>query len=273
MATIRAGYVQYAPAFGMPAENAAQLEALALQAGEVDLLVLPELALSGYDFVDRGELAALAEPLGQGPSSELATRLSRALGASVVVGYPERAGARIYNACLLATPSGELHPYRKAHLYSREVELFDPGDAPPPVIATPAGRVGLMICFDWTFPEVARLLALNGAHVIAHPSNLVMPYCQRAMYCRCIENGVYVITANRYGTESRAGRTLTFTGGSQVMAPDGRVLVAGPPADVHAGVAEIDLALAEDKHLNPHNHRFAMRRVDLYGGLLARHRT
>ena len=82
----------------------------------------------------------------------------------------------------------------------------------------------MMICFDWIFPETARLLALAGADVIAHPSNLVLDWCQTAMVTRCLENNIFSVTANRYGTEKRTGTSLTFTGGSRICAPRGQVL-------------------------------------------------
>ncbi len=169
---------------------------------------------------------------------------------------------------MLATPDGALHNYRKLHLFSREKELFVPGDAEPPVVETPAGRVGLMICFDWFYPETARILALKRAQIIAHPSNLVLQYCQRAAFCRCLENAVFLVTANRIGRESRAGRELTFTGASQVVDPRGETLVAAPSAVEHVGLVPIDPALADDKHITEYNDRIRDRRPEYYGALI-----
>lgn len=126
----------------------------------------------------------------------------------------------------------------------------------------------MMICFDWIFPETARSLALQGAQIIAHPSNLVLQYCQRAMYARSVENRVFTITANRIGTEERAGRTLTFTGASQVLNPRGDTLVSAPGDEEHVGVAEADLTHADDKHITEYNDLMAQRRPDMYQGLL-----
>jgi predicted amidohydrolase len=168
---------------------------------------------------------------------------------------------------MLATPDGELHNYRKIHLFSRETELFERGDAPPPVINTPAGRVGLMICFDWFFPETARLLALAGAQIIAHPSNLVLQFCQKAMYARSVENRVFTITANRVGAEERVGRRLVFTGASQVLDPKGNTLVSASDDGNHAGLCTIDPSTADDKQVTPHNHLFRDRLPELYRAL------
>lgn len=262
----RLAFLQYDVQFGAPTANAAAARRLA--AGlRADLLVLPELALSGYDFPDRAALAPLSEPFGEGPAAALAGDLAAATGATVVLGYAERAGGGFHNSALLRTPDGGLHNYRKAHLFNRELDLFLPGGAPPPVIATPAGRVGLMICFDWFFPEVARSLAIRGAQILAHPSNLVLPWCQRAMFARSVENAVFSVTANRIGTETQAGRTLAFTGGSQVLDPDGTTLAAAPSDAEAVGCAEVDLARADDKTRAGRNDLFGDRRPALYPGL------
>ena len=146
--------------------------------------------------------------------------------------------------------------------------MFVRGDAPPPVVETPAGRVGVMICFDWAFPEAARILALAGAQIIAHPSNLVLQFCQRAMFARSVENAVYSITANRIGTESRVERTLTFTGASQVLSPKGELLAQAPTDAECVAVVTADITRADNKRMTEYNDLFADRRVDLYRTLL-----
>lgn len=265
-------YVQFDVCFANWKDNAWQVEQLAKEASAADLMVFPELALTGYDFRDSTELDALAEPFGQGPTSGLLRRLAREHRAAVVMGYPEKTPEGVYNACMLALPSGALHNYRKLHLFNRERELFLPGDAPPPVFDTPAGRVGLMICFDWFFPETARCLALAGAQVIAHPANLVLGWCQRAMFARSVENRVFSVTANRVGEESRAGRTLAFTGNSQILDPDGETLAQAPASGEHVGMAEADLARADDKSVAEHNDLLRDRRPECYPDLAAAER-
>jgi 5-aminopentanamidase len=261
------GFFQFGPRFGDVEANRAVIERVVREAG-AHLLVLPELAVSGYDFPDAEAAAALAEPFETGPTSVLLRDLAGRHRMTIVAGYAERAGENLYNSSMLVTPDGGMHNYRKIHLFSREKLIFTPGDAPPPVIETPVGRVGMMICFDWFYPETARLLAVSGAQIIAHPSNLVLPYCQQAMYARSVENHVFSITANRIGTEEQAGRTLTFTGASQVLNPEGRVLVNAPEAEEFLGLTEIDPAEADNKQINEYNELLKERRVDLYGGLL-----
>lgn len=264
---IKVGYAQYEVEFGEYDKNTETVARMAEEGAEADLLVFPELGLSGYEFKDAKEVERYAEPFGAGPTAEMLKELSAKHATTLVIGYPEYTTRGCYNSAMIATPDGELHNYRKLHLFSRETELFVPGDAEPPVVQTPVGRIGLMICFDWFFPETARILALKGAQVIAHPSNLVLQYCQRATFCRCLENAVFMVTANRIGTESRAGRELTFTGTSQVVNPEGETLVAAPKADERLDLVAIDPASADDKFITDYNHRFRDRRPEHYGAL------
>lgn len=267
MASVRIGFVQYDVHFGEYDRNLATATALAESAPEADLLVFPELGLTGYEFKDAAEVERYAEPACSGRTAEALKELAARLDTTIVIGYPEYTTAGCYNASMLILPNGDTLNYRKMHLFSREQELFIPGNAPPIVAKTPAGRVGMMICFDWLFPETARLLAVQGAQIIAHPSNLVLNYCQKAMYCRSLENAVYILTANRVGTEERAGRTLTFTGQSQLVSPQGETLTTASPTEETVILAEIDPTEADDKMITPVNDRIAGRRPELYSGL------
>jgi predicted amidohydrolase len=261
------GFAQYDVEFGEYDHNTATISRLAAAASDADLLVFPELGLTGYEFKDAREAERYAEPFGAGPTSETLKRLSVKHKTTLVIGYPEYTTKGCYNSAMLATPDGGLHNYRKLHLFSRETELFTPGTDEPPVIDTPAGRIGLMICFDWIFPETARMLAVKGAQIIAHPSNLVLQWCQRAMFCRCLENAVFAVTANRIGTEERAGRKLRFTGASQVVDPKGEVVLNATEAEEFVGVVEVDPSKADDKHITPYNHLIDDRRPEHYGVL------
>lgn len=258
------GYAQFHPVFGAYETNVRAVQRLAAEGARADLLVFPELALTGYSFEDTEETRRFAERFGEGPTSKVLSNLAKKHHTTLVIGYPELAHDSIYNACMVAVPDGELHNYRKIHLFSRETLIFEPGDAPPPVIDTPVGRIGLMICFDWLFPEIARMLAVGGAQIIAHPANLVLRYCQRVMYARCVENRVYSVTANRIGAETHSGRTMTFTGGSQVLDPYGDPLVRAPIRSEHLGLVEVDVSEADDKYVTDYNHILKDRRTQLY---------
>ena len=262
--TVQAAYLQYEVAFGDWSANAATIRRMLDNARDLDLLVLPELGFSGYDFRDQGELNALAEPFHDGPTATFLRELAQDRTTVIVAGYAERAAEGCYNSAMLVCPDGTTHNYRKIHLFNREQDVFLPGDGPPAVVETPAGRIGMMICFDWFFPETARCLALAGAQIIAHPSNLVLPWCQRAMFARSIENGVFTITANRIGTETRTDRTLTFTGASQILNTKGETLASAPTDCESLGHAELEPSQADRKVIAGRNNLFGDRRPELY---------
>jgi predicted amidohydrolase len=126
-----------------------------------------------------------------------------------------------------------------------------------------------MICFDWRFPEMARLLALEGADLIAHPANLVHPYCQDAMITRSLENAVFTITSSRTGSERVEGTAIRFAGRSQIVSPRGERLAQAGPEEECVRTAEIDPTAARDKRVTERNDLLLDRRPDLYGAALA----
>jgi len=122
-----------------------------------------------------------------------------------------------------------------------------------------------MVCFDHLFPESARSLALQGADIICHPANLVLPdLAQRTMSIRALENGVFTATANRVGTEARNNESLTYTGQSQVIAPNGEPLIRLSQENVEVAVVKLDISLARDKAITKHNDKLGDRRTALY---------
>lgn len=121
-----------------------------------------------------------------------------------------------------------------------------------------------MICFDWFFPEMTRTLALKGADLICHPSNLVLNYCQSAMITRCLENAVFAVTANRYGMDQRPHGELTFTGQSQIVAPKGEIFYRSGPEQDDLYIAEVDIDRARDKRITERNDLLADRRPEFY---------
>jgi predicted amidohydrolase len=262
---MRLCYLQFGPVFGSKRENHERVADF-LSGVKADLIVLPELFATGYLFESAEELRGLAEDEG-GESFAFLKQLSKDTGAAIVAGVAERVGEACYNTCLLCS-GGELKArYRKVHLFDREKELFAPGDLPFTVCDLGGVRIGLMVCFDWIFPETARILALKGAQVICHPANLVLPYCPRAMITRCIENGVFAITTNRVGTEARAGLELTFIGSSQVVGPRGEILVRADEKEEDVRVIEINPAMADDKMVTQRNHLIDDRRPGFYKDL------
>jgi len=263
---MKVGYIQFKPAFG---DTAANVEAMKhfISTTEADLLVLPELATTGYTFASKEELAPIAEPFESSPSLDALQKTARERSCGLVVGFAEASGDRIFNSAALLRPDGTRGLYRKIHLFGAENLLFDPGDRPFEVFDFGGVRLGVMICFDWYFPESVRVLALKGAQVICHPVNFVLPWGQRAMVIRCLENRVFAVTANRYGAERHGERSFTFTGASQITSPTGEILAAAPAEGDHTAVVEIDPTAAENKKINRFNDLFENRRVEFYGEL------
>jgi len=259
---MKAAAVQTRPRFGDRKGNVERALAL-MDRVEADLFVLPELFGTGYLFTSREELHALSEPRdGETVSALLAYTARR--GCAVYGGFAERGGERLYNTAVLAAEGEAIAFYRKLHLFSKEKEIFDTAQNPPVTAEWRGTRLGLMVCFDWIFPEMARTLALDGAQVLLLCANLVLPWCQQAMVTRSLENGVFTVLANRVGTEERGGRRLAFTGGSGIVGPRGEVLARASADGEEVIVAEIDPARADDKMVTEDNHLLRDRRADRY---------
>jgi predicted amidohydrolase len=176
----------------------------------------------------------------------------------------EQDGRCIYNSAVLVTHSGGVHVYRKSHLFLDEKDIFDRGDTPFPVFRLDGVGIGMLVCFDYIFPESGRALALNGAQVICHPSNLVLDYAQWMTLTRAAENRVFWIVANRTGSETTGEKALSFTGRSQVVAPTGKLLYRAGMDTEELPVIDIDPRDAFDKMATPRNHLLEDRRTDLY---------
>ncbi len=264
---MKAGFIQFAPVFGETERNLLTI-GLLLDGLEADLIVLPELCATGYLFTSRREAELLGEEIPAGRTVQALSGLAGRRGAHIVAGMIERAGDRLYNAAVLVGPGGYIATYRKLHLFLEETLWFDPGDRGLAVHDIGPCRVGMMICFDWLFPETARVLALAGADILCHPANLVLPFCQDAMVTRCLENRVAAVTANRIGTEARGGKELRFTGKSQLIGADGTILRRAGETSAEVGVVEIEVGRSRDKALNPYNDLLGDRRPQWYGSLV-----
>ncbi|MDK2841793.1 MAG: 5-aminopentanamidase [Anaerophaga sp.] len=257
---IKTGILQFAPVIGDIVSNIRKIDQLLDNAPGVQLWVLPELASSGYNFASKEEARQSAEPLGESLFIRYLTEKAEKLNAWFVSGFNELDGDKLYNSAVLISPQGLAGHYRKLHLFNREKEIFEPGNTGLPVFSTPYGKTGILVCFDWMFPESWRILALKGAQIICHPSNLVLPWCQNAIPGYALTNRIFVATANRVGTE----RALTFTGQSVLVNPKGEYLFRGNPDKEDILTADIDLSDALDKQMTPFNHVFADRRPDVY---------
>jgi predicted amidohydrolase len=195
---------------------------------KTDLILLPE----GISIVGTGKkYADVAEPI-PGPSTERLGEVARQRRAWIAAGIYERAGTAVYNTAVLLDREGRLAgKYRKVYLPREEMEGgITPGDDYP-VFDTDFGRVGMMICWDVSFADPARSLALRGAEIILMP---IWGGNQTLGKARAIENQVFVVSSG-------------YDYPSEITAPDGEV-VANAPQRGQAAVATIDLA---KRYLDP----------------------
>jgi len=259
---MKIGYVQTSPIFGELTQNFEQVKNL-LSNSKADLIVLPELFATGYTFISKEEAESIAENT-EGKTAAFLMSIAEKTGAVVVGGFIEKDRNQIFNSSMIVSDSEVFGTYRKLHLYYKEKLWFSPGNKPLEIYEVKDTKVGIMICFDWFFPETIRSLALLGADIIAHPANLVLPYCQRAMIIRCLINRVFAVTSNRIGNESRGEDNFTFTGGSQITSFNGDVLSSAPMDKPYIDFVEIDVNQARDKNLNKYNNIIKDRRTELY---------
>ncbi len=265
---MKVGFLQMEPDFGRVRRNVERAFSL-MGDCEADLMVLPELFNTGYQFASRDEVKALAEEVPEGFTTEAFIYEARKRKTYFVFGIAEKVRDRFFNSAVLVGPEGFIGVYRKIHLFSMERLWFAPGEDGFPVFDIGMARVGLMICFDWLFPEAARVLALEGADIICHPSNLVLPHCPDAMVTRCLENRVFAITANRIGREERIpGKVLNFIGKSQIVSPMGKILYRAPEDREEVRILDISPEEARDKLITPENDIFLDRRKEFYERLV-----
>jgi predicted amidohydrolase len=239
-------------------------------AAGAQLLVLPECAIPGYMFDSAEEALPYAEEI-SGPTTEAFERECARLGVHAITGLLERDGDTLYNAAILVGPDGLIGSYRKTHLPFLGVDRFvTPGDELK-VFDTALGRIGLIICYDLRFPEVTRTLALQGADLVALPTNFPMAaklQCDVIAPARAAENRIYLLVANRVGKE----RWGEFCGWSQIVDPYGTRLAEAGETEEALLVADVELEKARDKdYVVPGEYElylFGHRRPELYGALV-----
>jgi predicted amidohydrolase len=261
---MKVSFVQFAPTLGEPEATRERVGMMADDFANSDLVVLPELANSGYAFESPQQAQRLAEEPHSSPFVDMLMGFCRKNNQHIVTGLCERAGDRLYNSAVVVSAKGVLSTYRKLHLFMNEKDVFEPGDLGLPICTVGDCRVGLLICYDWRFPEVWRILSLKGVDLICHPSNLVTPgLSQRVTPVYALVNRLFIVTANRTGTEG----PLTFTGLSQTVDPEGEVLAKATALEEVVRTVSVDVRLARDKQANARNHLLEDRRPDCYTAL------
>ncbi len=269
---VKIAAVQTNPGLMKPAENLKNIINHTMRAAgeEAKLIVFPECSLTGYMFRSREEALPFAETI-PGPATERLSALCKELKVYLILGLLERDNERLFNAAAFTGPDGLIGKYRKNHLPFLGVDRFvDRGDKPFEVYRTPIGNIGIEICYDIMFPESSRIMMLRGADILAVPTNFprdragdVIKY---VIPTRAIENGVYVVAADRAGKE----RGSTFAGRSKIVSPSGKTLSQASAVKEEIIYSEVDLESARQKHLvtvpgEYETHRIKDRRPELYG--------
>ena len=272
--------VQMAMVDGDVARNVATAERLVRDAAGrgARLILIPELFEDRYFCEDqRAEHLAKARPLAGHPTVEHFAAVARELSVVLPISFYERAGNELFNSCAVVDADGTvLGVYRKSHIpdgpgYS-EKYYFRPGDTGFRVWDTAVGRIGIGICWDQWFPEVARALTLAGAEVILYPTAIgsepteptwdSAPHWQRVMQGHAGANLVPVVAANRVGVEVGSRFTLEFYGSSFIAGPTGDKIVEADRSSETVLTATFDLD--EVASLRRSWGVFRDRRVDLY---------
>ena len=263
--------VQMPVVFADPPRNtAAVIEHLQSTAGSgAELTIFPECVLSGYCFSDAESAHAAAL---DADSSEIHRLIEccRDLNTSAIFGFLERTEQGLANTVALLGPIGWIASYRKIHLPKLGLDRFTrPGDQPFEVVEHLGLKIGMLVCYDCSFPESVRVLALQGADIVVLPTNWPVTSGCTADFvpnCRALENNIYFAAVDRVGEENG----FTFIGKSKICAPNGRELAFANHDRFEILRAEIQPAIARQKHLvhvpNQHEvHRFADRRPQFYG--------
>lgn len=274
---VRIACIQIEPVFGEVARNISRsLERVAEAARQgANLIVLPELANTGYMFASREEAFGLAEEVPHGASTQAWIEAARRHNAILVAGIAERDGEVLFNSAVVVGPDGLMGRYRKNHLWGAENLFFEPGNLGFPVFSTRFGRIGVAICYDIWFPETFRLTALQGADLLCVPTNWVpMPeqpggtpmMANVLSMAGAHANSMFVAAADRVGTE----RGQPFIGNSLIVSHAGWP-VAGPASldGEETLLAEVNLSDARRKrNLTEFNQSLRDRRTDLYDEML-----
>lgn len=243
---------------------------------KTDIILFPEMSLSGYFFDDKNELKKYAITKDSIFLKEL-QEISTFNNLVIIFGFAEfednSGDEKIYNSSISISPNpSETKIYRKSHLFYKENIVFDKyiSDSVyksqnfiPQYISHLDLNIGNIICYDWRFPEITQQYALNGADLIVCPANLVTRVWKNSLPARALDNRVFFALSNRIGTE-HIDESLYFTGCSSFYDTNGNLI--GQLTETESGELDItfDHLFARDKSINKYNNIFADRRTDLY---------
>ncbi|MGQ3673363.1 nitrilase-related carbon-nitrogen hydrolase [Xanthobacter sp. TB0136] len=292
---VKVAAVDFVPAWGDLDGNVRRLVEAAEEVSRqgIQYAVFPETAVSGYLFSGPEQIAPFLDTI-PGKTTDALLPLLKKTGMYMSVGIAERdtQTGLAYNTAVLLGPQGIIGKYRKTGLNPQDQKVFAPGTTGVEVFTTPIGRIALLICYDDTYWQYARLAALRGAQIIGwhSVSDRVMPGTPAAeatgnhstvsnVQYMSAQNGVWVVGATRSGVETNpvTGGKLYYNGGSSIWSPQGEKLVQAPvvpPEVLPPGLNGVFASTIEPaKADQARTDRLKLRHPDIYSPLLALHRT
>lgn len=237
------------------------------------LIIIPEMANTGYVFNNKEEAFRLAENIQDSESINSWSSIAHDRNLYIVAGMTEKEGFDLYNTAVLIGPGGLIGKYRKLHLWGEEFLWIEKGNLGLPVFNTPIGKIGMAICYDMSFPEMFRILSAQGADIICISTNWtpvaelpddIKTFGPIQAMAAANSNGIYIAVADRVGTE----RGITFPGKSIIVNTLG-VPIVGPVDDTERIIyGDCDFAEVRSKATNNFNSLKYDRRLDVYDEFL-----
>ena len=231
------------------------------------VIVLPELANSGYVYTDKQELIKALENTDVLGSWQQKSKQYQNI---IIAGFAQVEGEKVYNRSVIIDSGEILDIYTKVHLWDKEINIFTPGDRVPKVVDSSIGKISTLICYDLEFPEFVRLPVIANADLIAVPVNWPKGFYNRPIkenypmelikaMAAAASNKVWIAISDRCGEE----RGIEWLESSCIIDPDGWPVALTGPGEGFM-IFDLDLSLARDKAISPNNHIFDDRRKDLY---------
>jgi len=228
---------------------------------DVAIILFSELFLTGYS-IGKERIHQLAESR-DGPSFQKIASLASFYNIGIVYGYPEREGRNVFNSLMFIGKDGKLVThYQKTHLWSDyEKQIFQSGENLVPPVPFQGFNVALLICYDIEFPEITRVLCLQGCDFLlissANGSHFVSEVIVKA---RCHENHVFAAYCNRVGHEG----DFQFSGKSGIFSPTGEELLRFTDSPMRQTAFREIVPTPEHEHHRQINPYYQDRRPDLY---------
>ncbi len=261
---MKVAQLQINPVLGKEEDNIKQISGLLNNCSDADIIVLPELANSGYNFLTKERAELFAVHHHHDNFISFLKEYSVKLNAAIISGYFEIDGDNYYNSSIFIDPKGNMCNYRKAHLFMNERNIFQPGNVGFPIMEYMGVKIGMLICFDYLFPEAWRILALKGADIIAHPSNLVTLNARKVVPAQAVINRIFIATTNRTGKDNG----LVFNGNTTLYNPSGEIVASLNDHETGILFSDIDPEMTRNKMITDLNHVLNDRRPDIYSELL-----